>query len=241
MIRFRTTIILCLMALLTVIGYSQEPIKEIPVHFERGTSSSVISGSVEGYETIDYTLGAKGGQTMSVAMKTNHTANYFNVLPPNSPTAIFTGQIDGYEWTGVLPENGTYKIRVYLMRSAARRNEKAQFSLEVSITGTGSSGQDAKVAGTPFNATGMIPCSVGPDAKRSAQCEFGVIRHGQDNAEVHTSTPGGTKRILIFQGNEVRAKDTSLSVTSSKAGDEWEISINDFEFFNIPEAVINGG
>ena len=123
-------------AFLISIARAQTPITEIPVHFERGTSSATVKGTLAGYETIDYTLGARAGQTMHVRMQTQHLANYFNVLPPDSPTALFVGQIDGNEWTGVLPEDGTYRVRVYLMRSAARRNEKADFSIEVSITGT---------------------------------------------------------------------------------------------------------
>ena len=39
-------------------------------------------------------------------------------------------------WTDVLPESGTYKVRVYLMRSAARRNEKASYTMDFAITGS---------------------------------------------------------------------------------------------------------
>lgn len=125
-----------LFAFTTWLGKAQTPITEIPVHFERGASSAVINGSLTGYETLDYTLGARAGQTMAVNLQTAHGANYFNVLPPGSETALFVGQIDGNDWTGVLPQDGTYRVRVYLMRSAARRNEKTDFTMKVSITGT---------------------------------------------------------------------------------------------------------
>ena len=70
---------------------------------------------------------------MSVKLATKHGANYFNVLPPGSnDVAIFIGQNEGNEWTGVLPSDGEYKVRVYLMRSAARRNEVANYTLKVS-------------------------------------------------------------------------------------------------------------
>ena len=35
---------------------------------------------------------------------------------------------------------------------------------------------DAKVKGTPYHATGMLPCSAGKEAPGAKQCEFGVIR-----------------------------------------------------------------
>ena len=107
------------------------------VQFAKGNSSATIEGTVKGYQTIDYTLRARAGQNMKVALKTSNGANYFNVLPPGSnDAAIFIGSSDGNDWAGVLPADGDYKVRVYLMRSAARRNEVANYALTVSITGT---------------------------------------------------------------------------------------------------------
>jgi hypothetical protein len=108
-----------------------------PVQFDKGSSSATIKGSLKGDQTIDYTLRARAGQTMSVKLATEDGANYFNVLPPGSnDEAIFIGSSDGNEWTGTLPADGEYKVRVYLMRSAARRNETANYTLTVGITGT---------------------------------------------------------------------------------------------------------
>lgn len=221
--------------------WSQAEIKTEPVHFDLGTSSATINASIQGDQIIDYTLGAKSGQLMTVSLKTDNTANYFNVLPPDSEAAIFIGSTLGNDWSGALPEDGVYKVRVYLMRSAARRNEKANFTITMSITGKASGSVDAKVAGTAYNATGRVPCSVGPDPKGSAQCDFGVIRKGSGRAEVHVSTPGGEKRILQFNGDQVNCDDPGVNLKSSRESDTWMISINDFEFFTIPDAVIQGG
>jgi len=233
---------LALFLLFTGSLMAQDPIIEKTVSFERGASSATITGSIQGYETVDYLLGAKAGQTMTVSMTTDHTVNYFNVLPPNDPTALYNSSMGDNSWTGVLPESGTYKVRVYLMRSAARRNEKASYTMDFAITGSPSAmAHDAKVAGTEYHATGIARCSVGPDPKGSAQCNFGVIRNGMDKAEVHISTPGGEKRVLYFDGDKVSSPDTSLKIGSKRVDYDWEISVNDFEFFNIPDAVINGG
>lgn len=107
------------------------------VQFAKGHSSVTIKGKIKGYEAIDYTLRAKAGQTLSVTLKTGNGANYFNVLPPGrNDAAIYVGSTGGNEWTGALPADGEYKLRVYLMRSAARRNETASYTLTVGITGT---------------------------------------------------------------------------------------------------------
>jgi hypothetical protein len=221
-----------------------EDIRTERVRFEPGASSATIRGTITGYEGVDYVLGAKAGQTMTVTMKTDHGASYFNVLPPGSDAAIAIGTNVGNEWAGTLPADGDYTIRVYLMRSAARRKEKASYTLSVGVTGHA----DAKVAGTPYHATGTVPCSVGPDPRGSAQCSFGVIRGGAGNAEVHLQSSGfdvtlhkAGARVLEFAGDKVTSANPAEKVTSEKQGDNWSIGVNDFYFYVIPEAVIAGG
>lgn len=219
------------------------------VQFAKGHSSATLKGAIKGNQTIDYTLRAKAGQTMSVSLKTSNGANYFNVLPPGSnDEALFVGSSDGNEWTGTLPADGEYKVRVYLMRSAARRNETANYTLKVGITGTATTSaaadmgkapaSDAKVKGTRYNATGPLPCRMGND--KPIQCEFGVIRGKPGNAEVHITPPGGLKRVLTFMGDKVTT-NPGEKVKATKKGDEWSIEVNDYEHYTIIEAVISGG
>ena len=73
---------------------------------------------------------------MRVTLRTSNSAAYFNVLPPGSNhAAIFVGSTSGNQFTGTLPADGEYKLRVYLMRSAARRNEHANYTYTVGIPG----------------------------------------------------------------------------------------------------------
>jgi hypothetical protein len=186
---------------------------------------------------------------MSVKFATRHGANYFNVLPPGSnDIAIFVGSSGGNEWSGALPSDGDYTVRVYLMRSAARRNESASYTLTVGVTGGGSEAVsalgkappgDAKVKGTPYHATGPLQCWMGNAPAGSSHCEFGVIRGKPGNAEVHIKPAGGLERVLTFVGSKVTSG--SDKVKASKAGDMWTIEVNDYEHYQIPEAVISGG
>lgn len=229
-----------------------QEIRQERVSFKPGASSAAVSGSIKGNETIDYVLGAKASQTMTVTLKTGSTSTYFNVLPPGSETALFIGTTSGNDWTGALPLDGDYGVRVYMMRSAARRNEAAIYTLTVGI-GSVPAGQapssDAKVAGTPYHATGTVPCSVGPDPKGSAQCSFGVIRGASGNAELYLAPVGydvtlhkdKVETVLIFSGNTVTSRNPNKTVTAAKEGDDWSIGVNDFYFYTIPEAVIVGG
>jgi hypothetical protein len=222
-----------------------DDIKVEAIQFARGSASATLKGSIKGYQSIDYTLRARAGQTMSVTLATSNGSNYFNVLPPGSnDEALFVGSTDGNKWAGALPADGEYKLRVYLMRNAARRNEVANYTLTVGITGAPKAvglgkapASDAKVKGTQYHAIGPLPCQMGND--KPIECEFGVIRGKPGNAEVHITPPGGLKRLITFSGDRVTAPGAKLK--AAKHGDTWSIEINDYEHYQIPEAVIVGG
>jgi heat shock protein HslJ len=126
------------------------------VQFAAGSTGTKLEGRITGYETVDYKLGAKAGQRMIVTMTTDNGANYFNLLAPGeTEVAFFNGSMNENSFAGTLPESGDYTIRVYQMRSAARRNETATYRLDVEITSTDRAGDrsggstDALVPGTP--------------------------------------------------------------------------------------------
>ncbi|MFC3613324.1 hypothetical protein ACFORG_06085 [Lutimaribacter marinistellae] len=111
----------------------------VPIHFESGTSGATINGTIIGEEYIDYVLGARGGQTMTVSLKVTGTngngiAN-FNVLPagedfPALYNSSMTGEMDGKV---VLPEDGDWAIRVYLMGNDRDTGKTVGYSINVSI------------------------------------------------------------------------------------------------------------
>lgn len=110
-------------------------IREVPVHFRAGESGATLKGKLKGDETIDYTLDARAGQSLIVRMKASSTSAYFNVSPPGSETALFVGSTAGDRFEGTLPVDGVYRIRVYLMRSAARRNASTTYTVDVGVSG----------------------------------------------------------------------------------------------------------
>jgi len=219
------------------------------VHFAKGASSAQIKSELRGYQTIDYKLSARAGQTMKVALHTSNAANYFNLMAPGArEEAFFIGSTEGNAWAGVLPADGEYTVRVYLMRSAARRNETARFTLELAINALPVSGplgqaptSDAKIPGTPFHARGKLPCASGGDGALNAQCSFGVIRGSAGRAEVHLTSSSGKAQILRFDRDQVSAVGASpSSLKARRTGDDWQIEL-DGERYRIPEAVISGG
>ena len=78
-------------------------------------------------------LGARGGQTLNVRLQTSNASAYFNVTRQGADEALFIGSTSGDSFSGRLPANGDYVVRVYLMRNAARRDEHANYSLSVGV------------------------------------------------------------------------------------------------------------
>jgi hypothetical protein len=97
------------------------------------SAAVTIEGAIEGYEIVDYLFDVRAGATLCARLETSSTANYFNVLPSGSDTALFVGSVAGGEWTGELTVAGEYAVRVYLMRSAARRGEAAAYTLVLGL------------------------------------------------------------------------------------------------------------
>lgn len=113
-------------------------IRQERVQFPKGEIGISIKDHIKGYQIVDYKLRAQAGQYMIAGLKTDNLSNYFNVMAPGeTAVAFFIGSVEGNRFEGELPENGDYTIRVYLMRNAARRNEKAHYTLEAAIAAAG--------------------------------------------------------------------------------------------------------
>ncbi len=110
------------------------------VQFEKGSDNAALNGTVRGNEYFDYVLGARAGQTMSVALTVTATNGngtaYFNILPPGSDgEAIFIGSMSAEAGFGSvdLPEDGTYTVRVYLMGNDRDADKTVGYTLSVTI------------------------------------------------------------------------------------------------------------
>jgi hypothetical protein len=109
------------------------------VRFQPGKSSAVLNGTVSGHKYHDYLLRARAGQRMTVKLTvgaTNgHGSAYFNILPPGSDNvAIYNSSTSGNRNGSVrLPEDGEYRIRVYLMGNDKDANKTVGYRLKATI------------------------------------------------------------------------------------------------------------
>lgn len=223
------------------------PPRKERVTFAKGASSATITGSLKGGADVDYLVRAAAGQTLEVKLQGSNAQNDFNVLPPGSANvAMYASNMTGERsWSGMLPADGDYAIRVYLMRPVARRSESSKYTLTVAVTGKPlpplSAARDAKVAGTAYHATAKVPCALPyqPDVK---SCDAGVVRRGNDGTATFEAigAMGVQRRILFVQGKPVAA-DTMDPVTATRQGDVTIVKVSDNERYDIPDAFLNGG
>ena len=220
-------------------------IRRQQVQFAKGASSASLQGKLKGDETVDYVVRAGAGQTLTVALKKTNPQNYFNVLPPGSnDVAMYVGQT-GEDFKGVLPTDGDYTVRVYLMRAAARRNEASDYTLTVGVTGKAlaalPASQDAVLPGTPFHASAQVTCVPFLETK-PRQCEAFVIRRGVDGtATVEIAQPNSGKRLILFVQGKPVASDSQDALSFSRQGDVTVVKLGTDERYEIPDALVSGG
>lgn len=220
-----------------------------PVRFARGKSEVLIRDRLVGRQYVDYQVQAAAGQHMSIRLTGSNGAGYFNLLPPDSnAVAMAVGELSGNRFDGQLPDDGVYTVRVFLMRSAARRNQASNYTLKVGIAGTPlkpvSPQVDAVIPGTRYHARSTTTCE--PRYSQARECEVYVVRRGFDGtATVELRWMGGSdqkamRRILFVKG-EPRAADTPSAMTFTRSSRGWRVSFDGEEHFEVPEPLVNGG
>lgn len=248
----KTTLLACVavttlaIATATPAAEGPTPPRKEQVTFAKGASAATIKGTLKGDATVDYVVRAAAGQTLEVKLEGSNAQNDFNILPPGSnDVAMFASSSSGArKYSGVLPTDGDYAVRVYLMRPAARRNEATKYALTIAVTGKPlpplSATRDAKVAGTAYHATAQVNC-VPPYETAAMMCDAGVIRRGNDGTAtvVAIGKNNLVRRILFVQGKPMAA-DGMDAVSSSKQGDLTTVKVGE-ERYDIPDAFLTGG
>ena len=181
MLKLATACLLLCATTLGVAGNAQAQPRAERVQFAKGTSAKTVTGSLKGDQSVDYLVGARSGQQLTVALDSSNTSTYFNVLPPASETALFVGSTSGNQFSGTLPASGDYRVRVYLMRNAARRNEITDYKLRIGVNG------DAATAAATQPAAKGQPISAG---NRPAYCRGEAAgQYGTRPAYIKTLAP----------------------------------------------------
>lgn len=134
-----TRAILCVAALVVLMPKSllAQNARTERIDFTPQATSTSVSSTINGYETVNYALEATTGQSVSIVLQSDNLGNHFNIFEPGKlpgeDYAMFIGSTEGNRFEGTLLTEGDYMVQVYIIRSAARRGETARYTLELSI------------------------------------------------------------------------------------------------------------
>lgn len=229
----------------TTAGVAQAAVESERVMFAAGADSILLQGQLKGDQTIDYKLRAGAGQTLTVDLKGSNPQNYFNVMAAGSDNALFIGSSSGNSFRGVLPSDGDVRVRVFLMRPAARRQETSNYSLRLGVRGISlapvAPSSDALLPGTPYHAAAEVLCGSGGSAK-VARCKAFVIRRDNNSATVVVTSPEGQKRQFLFVQGKAVASDQPEPLAVQRRGDVSLLRLGEnVEFYEIVDALVLGG
>lgn len=144
--------------------------------------SAVLSGQIQGDESTDYLLSLPSGATLSVLMEASNASANFNLLAPgSSDEAYFIGSIEGAAYRGEVAAAGDHRIRVYLMRNAARRNEAAVYRIAVALSGPGGFA-DGDAGGPDFWRVAGLSESGSVNLRAAASTEAPVVMRFSNGA-----------------------------------------------------------
>jgi len=130
------------LSLCSTAALAADAVKSVPVHFAKGATGATVKGAIKGYDSVEYLVVARSGQTLRTTLTGSSNAA-INVYPPRGDaasgpqtealaleTVYGKGRATG---SATLPADGEYRIQVYQPRAAARRGSVAKFSLKIEV------------------------------------------------------------------------------------------------------------
>ena len=219
------------------------------VVFPHDRPTVTLTGQIKGNADHDYLVNARAGQLLTVDFKPTNASAYVNVIAPGSNgEAMFVGSSSGNHFAAPVPADGSYRVLVYLMRNAARRNEVARYTLRIDLrdapaatmpAATPSAG-DALVPGTGYHATADITCTTS-DGGKPGPCKAGVIRRAGGSTTIELTTPDGGHRRIFFTNGQATGSDAAAGLEVLRQDDLQIIRIGTIEVYRVPDAFVGGG
>ncbi len=215
------------------------------VSFIKGATTARASGMLKSRQYVDYQVDAGAGQSLTVVLKAGNPQNYFNVMAPDANEAMFIGSTSGGHFRRIMPVDGVYVVRVYLMRAAARRNESSRYELSFTLDGRAlaptAADKDALIRGTPFHASASVACARAGNPQ-PLRCDARVIRRGFDGSgTVEVTWPDGHRRNILFIKLQPVASDAREAMTYARKADAVTVSLGNDGHVDIPDALVTGG
>lgn len=108
-----------------------QEVRSETVEAAAASAGVILTGKIRGDDSAEYTVTGAAGQILSVDILSDNGALNFNIAPKGAAEAVFMSETLGPVADVTLPAAGDYVVQVYLMRSAARRDEAADYTLGI--------------------------------------------------------------------------------------------------------------
>lgn len=133
------TLITCAMLVCANVS-AAGPLRHETVVLAHDAPLKKLAGKIQGDATAEYSLTVPAGAALDLRLNSANRSTYFNVYAEGADQALFVGSRDGDHFHATATGAGGYRVQVYLMRNAARRNETARYVLAADI-GAGVAGK----------------------------------------------------------------------------------------------------
>lgn len=120
----------CLIALPAA---AQAAERSVPVSLEADGKMLVFKDSLNEYDAVSYGVALQAGQSLTVALASSNAANCFDIHAPGEARPIYASADSGHSHRLLARAAGTYTIRVFLLRFAARDGQSADYALELTL------------------------------------------------------------------------------------------------------------
>ncbi|WP_143735734.1 hypothetical protein [Microbulbifer mangrovi] len=108
--------------------HEDSPTSEAPSRTAR------VTATINGHQAIEYLIDAKTGQSLELDVHSSNTQAGYRITAPAAPRALHRGHGQHSRFSVTLPRDGTYKVLIYLMHSAAQNGESAEFALDIRLS-----------------------------------------------------------------------------------------------------------
>ena len=127
----RLALALLMLATASAVTAADDPTQRVML--DPVKNSAAVTGTVTGYRSLRYLIGARAGQVLSTSFTPSKKTLYYNVQQ-GSHLLRDGSSADELDWSGKLVADGDCVIDVYLKNGDARKNVEATFTLAVTIS-----------------------------------------------------------------------------------------------------------
>lgn len=114
---------------------SAQEVRRETVDAAAASAGVVLTGTIRGEASAEYILTGAAGQVLSVDLLSEDGALNFTITAKGQSEAMFMSETSGPVADLSLSAAGDYVVQLFLMRSAARRDEATDYTLGLGLTG----------------------------------------------------------------------------------------------------------